>query len=93
VRLEFERLLRDESLSEVPFLLLLNKQDLAAKLARQIICERLGLQRWQEKRTICVQECSAATGQGVLEGLDLIIEIYEKMRIEQKVAKYSKNTK
>lgn len=76
VRKEFQKVFNHENLTKVPFLILANKQDLReAKSARDIVDM---LQLWREHdRLWRVQACSAATGKGLEQAFQWLLEILD----------------
>jgi GTPase SAR1 family protein len=78
---EFKRLLKDESLSTIPFLLLFNKCDdaLNAK-SNEELSARLELDKAKEEREIAISRCSAKMGEGIWEGIDLLIDIFDRRK-------------
>jgi hypothetical protein len=60
---ELKRLLKDESLGIVPFLIYYNKKDLVDKSKSiQELNTRLDIETISQERDIAVQECSALNG-------------------------------
>lgn len=78
---EFNRLLQDESLITIPFLMLYNKSDLGDK-SRSIeeLNVRLEIENARKDREIAVSKCSAINGDGIWEGIDQLITIFEKRK-------------
>ena len=64
------RVNKDPNLTGVPFLVLLNKQDLENKLTTEEIYEELRFHKVLSDRSLRVQECSAKTGVGLWDGLN-----------------------
>ncbi|XP_030007550.1 ADP-ribosylation factor-like protein 14 [Sphaeramia orbicularis] len=72
-RKELHRVLRYESLREVPLVVLANKQDLPEALSPEVLCLKLDLRKVCEGRAWFIQPCSAATGMGLEEGFRRIV--------------------
>ena len=77
---EFARLLSDESLLGIPFLLLYNKSDLPSHMSPELLNTRLDVLKAQETREVFTEQCSAVTGEGVWEGIDKLIAVFENRR-------------
>lgn len=60
--------LQSEDLAGVPLLVLANKQDLNGAMNKEQIADFLGLSLLQDRQWF-VQECSAVTGKGLVDGL------------------------
>ena len=76
VRQELEGLLQQERLAGATLLIWANKQDIQGSLSPQKIVESLGLQvdAKFENRHWSIHPCSAVTGDGLMEGMDWMIE-------------------
>ncbi|KAM9359794.1 ADP-ribosylation factor-like protein 14 [Symphorus nematophorus] len=72
-RKELHRVLRYESLREVPLVVLANKQDRLGALSPEELCLKLDLRRVCEGRAWFIQPCSATTGMGLEEGFRRIV--------------------
>ncbi|XP_026231088.1 ADP-ribosylation factor-like protein 14 [Anabas testudineus] len=70
---ELHQVLRNESLREVPLVVLANKQDLPEALSPDALCVKLDLRRVCEGRAWFIQPCSATTGMGLEEGFRRIV--------------------
>ena len=78
-REEFGRILKDESLAGVPVLLFYNKKDIKERSkSAQELNQRLEVEEYQKERSISVQDCSALTGEGIWEGLDKLIILFDE---------------
>jgi signal recognition particle receptor subunit beta len=78
---EITKLIKDESLLHVPFMLFFNKQDLGAKCkSKEELSTRLDLKTISEQREVSMQECSALSASGVWEGLDKLILMFENKK-------------
>ena len=71
------RVVRDPLLAGVPFLLMLNKKDLETRMTPDEIEASLNLEKWFRDRTVRSQQCSAKTGEGIWEGLNQILELWD----------------
>ena len=74
---EFNELLNDDKLNEVPILIFANKQDLSNIIRVSEIAEAIGLVKLKD-RTWQIQECSAIEGTGVKEGMDWVCKNIKK---------------
>mmetsp|Transcript_10264 Transcript_10264/g.31627 ORF Transcript_10264/g.31627 Transcript_10264/m.31627 type:complete len:170 (+) Transcript_10264:1-510(+) len=71
---ELKELLVEEQLGGASLLIFANKQDLPDALSPEEIAKRLDLGAEQYKnRHYCIQGCSAQTGEGLLEGVDWVV--------------------
>ena len=73
-----EGALQSDELKDVPLLVLANKQDLSGAMKKEAIAEFLGLAMLGERQWY-VQECSAVTGKGLVDGLQWLsdaVEVY-----------------
>ena len=71
--IELQQLLDEEKLSNVPLLVMANKQDLLNALTPAEITTELNLQELRE-RTWHILPCSARTGEGLQEGMEWLVE-------------------
>lgn len=70
-----ERLLQQERLAGASLLVFANKQDMEGSLVAAEISKVLELHNQQyENRHWSIQSCSAVTGQGLVEGMDWLVE-------------------
>ena len=67
-KIALEGALASEDLKGVPLLVLANKQDIANAMKKEPIADFLGLSLLQDRQWF-VQECSAVTGKGLVDGL------------------------
>jgi ADP-ribosylation factor-like protein 3 len=73
--IELGRLLRDDKLTNVPLLVLANKQDLLSAVEVDEIVEEFDLtSRLHRGRAWTIQPCSAKTGDGLENGMQWIID-------------------
>lgn len=79
---EFNRLLRDESLVTIPFLMLYNKSDLGEGISKsnEELSTRFELDKARQEREVAVSRCSALMGEGIWEGIDMLIDIFERRK-------------
>ncbi|XP_008928276.3 ADP-ribosylation factor-like protein 14 [Manacus vitellinus] len=68
-RREFELILKNESIKNVPVVVLANKQDLPGALNAEEITRRFKMKKYCSDRTWYVQPCCAITGEGLGEAL------------------------
>ncbi|NWR85995.1 ARL14 protein, partial [Furnarius figulus] len=71
-RKEFELILKNEAIKNVPVVVLANKQDLAGALNAEEITRRLKMKKYCGDRTWYVQPCCAITGEGLAEALQRV---------------------
>lgn len=75
VRQELEKLLMQERLAGATLLIWANKQDIEGSIPPEKIVESLGLEDVQfQNRHWSIHACSAVTGDGLIEGMDWLIE-------------------
>jgi ADP-ribosylation factor-like protein 2 len=75
VRQELENLLQQERLAGATLLIWANKQDIEGSSSSEQIVDFLKLQDLQYKnRHWSIHACSAITGQGLMEGMDWMVE-------------------
>lgn len=71
-RREFELLLKNESIKNVPVVVLANKQDLPGALNAEEITRKLKMKKYCSDRNWYVQPCCAITGEGLAEALQTV---------------------
>ncbi|OCT80828.1 ADP-ribosylation factor-like protein 14 [Xenopus laevis] len=71
---EFQHVLQNELIKNVPVVLLANKQDLPGALNAEEITRKFNMKRYCSDRDWYVQPCCALTGQGLAEGLSKVTE-------------------
>ncbi|NWQ64947.1 ARL14 protein, partial [Neopipo cinnamomea] len=71
-RREFELILKNESIRNVPVVVLANKQDLPGALNAEEITRRFKMKKYCSDRTWYVQPCCAITGEGLAEALQRV---------------------
>lgn len=71
-RREFELLLKNESIKNVPVVVLANKQDLPGALNAEEITRKLKMKKYCSDRNWYVQPCCAITGEGLAEALQMV---------------------
>lgn len=73
---ELMRLLGQEKLAGASLLILANKQDVVGAMNAEDIARLLGLETNSifEKRHWCILPCSAVTGEGLVEGMDWMVD-------------------
>lgn len=74
---EFNELLKDEKLKNVPILVLANKQDLTSALKSSEVAELIGLVKLKD-RDWQIQACSALDGTGLTEAMDWLAKCVKK---------------
>lgn len=74
---EFQELISQDKLANVPTLVFANKQDLMNAVEVQDIQNALGLACIQD-RGWTIQACSAKTGEGLQEGMEWLVGVVEK---------------
>lgn len=75
---EFNELLKDEKLKNVPILVLANKQDLPNAMKSSEVAELIGLVKLKD-RDWQIQACSALEGTGLTEAIDWICKCVKKV--------------
>ncbi|NWS07462.1 ARL14 protein, partial [Motacilla alba] len=71
-RKEFELILKNESIKNVPVVVLANKQDLPGALNAEEITRKLKMKKYCSDRNWYVQPCRATTGEGLAEALQRV---------------------
>eukprot|EP00922_Rhytidocystis_sp_ex-Travisia-forbesii_P032245 GHVS01047957.1.p1 GENE.GHVS01047957.1~~GHVS01047957.1.p1 ORF type:complete len:186 (-),score=28.40 GHVS01047957.1:429-986(-) len=71
---ELHSLLKEERLMGASLLVLANKQDLAGALTSEQIYQALDLESMSMSRHWCVKSCSAMTGDGLIDGIDWLVD-------------------
>uniref|UniRef100_A0A6B2LM78 ADP-ribosylation factor n=1 Tax=Arcella intermedia TaxID=1963864 RepID=A0A6B2LM78_9EUKA len=75
---EMNTLLREDRMRHLPLLVFANKQDLPWAMTVNEVKENLGLEEVGRGRPWLIQGTSAATGDGLYEGLDWLSQILQK---------------
>eukprot|EP01124_Arcella_intermedia_P029432 TRINITY_DN6208_c0_g2_i1.p1 TRINITY_DN6208_c0_g2~~TRINITY_DN6208_c0_g2_i1.p1 ORF type:complete len:472 (-),score=111.77 TRINITY_DN6208_c0_g2_i1:115-1530(-) len=75
---EMNTLLREDRMRHLPLLVFANKQDLPRAMTVNEVRENLGLEEVGRGRPWLIQGTSAATGDGLYEGLDWLSQILQK---------------
>ena len=78
-RQELHKALAEDELRDVVLLVFANKQDLPTAMSSQEISQRLGLPMLTNKQWL-IQGCSAATGEGLNEGLQWLSEAVKRQK-------------
>eukprot|EP00744_Colponema_vietnamica_P012581 GILI01017659.1.p1 GENE.GILI01017659.1~~GILI01017659.1.p1 ORF type:complete len:186 (-),score=21.74 GILI01017659.1:67-624(-) len=72
---ELHALLKEERLTGAPLLVFLNKQDIPTALSHNEIAKLLDVEELvRGRRNVHLQACSAATGEGLLEGVTWLVD-------------------
>eukprot|EP00922_Rhytidocystis_sp_ex-Travisia-forbesii_P006920 GHVS01010119.1.p1 GENE.GHVS01010119.1~~GHVS01010119.1.p1 ORF type:complete len:186 (-),score=20.21 GHVS01010119.1:141-698(-) len=71
---ELHRLLKEERLMGASLLVLANKQDLSNAFTSEQIQQALDLDALTLSRHWCVRACSAKTGEGLMDGVDWLVD-------------------
>lgn len=82
VKKELDALLNSPQLLSASFLVFCNKIDLPGSVDKYDLCEKLGLNRFQFRRSIKIFESNAKTGEGLTEGFMWLSE-----EVKHKIAK------
>ncbi|XP_029473234.1 ADP-ribosylation factor-like protein 14 [Rhinatrema bivittatum] len=77
---EFELIIKNELIKNVPVVVLANKQDLPGALNAEEITRKLNMRRHCSDRDWFVQPCCALTGQGLAEGLGKVAEFAKNFK-------------
>ncbi|NXY10429.1 ARL14 protein, partial [Pteruthius melanotis] len=79
-RREFELILKNESIKNVPVVVLANKQDLPGALNAEEITRRFKMKKYCSDRNWYVQPCCAITGEGLAEALQRVATFAKQHR-------------
>ncbi|KAM4770653.1 ADP-ribosylation factor-like protein 14 [Cyanocitta cristata] len=79
-RREFELILKNESIKNIPVVVLANKQDLPGALNAEEITRRLKMKKYCSDRNWYVQPCCAITGEGLAEALQRVATFAKQYR-------------
>lgn len=71
-RREFELILKNESIKDVPVVVLANKQDLPGALNAEEVTRRFKMKKYCSDRNWYVQPCCAITGEGLAEAFQRV---------------------
>ncbi|NXE40364.1 ARL14 protein, partial [Ptilorrhoa leucosticta] len=82
-RREFELILKNESIKNVPVVVLANKQDLPGALNAEEITRRFKMKKYCSDRNWYVQPCCAITGEGLAEALQRVATFAKQYRKSQ----------
>lgn len=74
---EFNELLKDEKLKNVPIIVLANKQDLSSSMKASEVAEVMGLVKLKD-RDWQIQSCSAIDGTGLTDAMEWICKCVKK---------------
>ncbi|OWK52100.1 ADP-ribosylation factor-like protein 14 [Lonchura striata] len=89
-RREFELILKNESIKNVPVVVLANKQDLPGALNAEEVTRKLKMKKYCSDRNWYVQPCCAITGDGLAEALQRVATFarqYKKLNLEYQILK------
>ncbi|XP_072266491.1 ADP-ribosylation factor-like protein 14 [Pyxicephalus adspersus] len=79
---EFQRILQNELIKNVPVVLLANKQDIPGALNADEITRKFNMKKYCSDRDWYVQPCCAISGQGLAEGFSKVSEFVKKSKDE-----------
>lgn len=79
-RREFELILKNESIEDVPVVVLANKQDLPGALNAEEITRRFKMKKYCSDRNWYVQPCCAITGEGLAEAFQRVATFAKQYR-------------
>lgn len=79
-RREFELILKNESIKNVPVVVLANKQDVPGALNAEEVTRRFKMKKYCSDRNWYVQPCCAITGQGLAEALQRVATFTRQYR-------------
>lgn len=79
-RREFELILKNESIKNVPVVVLANKQDVPGALNAEEVTRRFKMKKYCSDRNWYVQPCCAITGQGLAEALQRVATFARQYR-------------
>ncbi|XP_077344186.1 ADP-ribosylation factor-like protein 14 [Lithobates pipiens] len=77
---EFQRILQNELIKNVPVVVLANKQDLPGALDAEEITRKFNMKKHCSDRDWYVQPCCALSGQGLAEGFSKVSEFVKKSK-------------
>lgn len=77
---EFQRILQNELIKNVPVVLLANKQDIPGALDAEEITRKFNMKRYCSDRDWYVQPCCAISGQGLAEAFSKVSEFVKKSK-------------
>lgn len=77
---EFQRILQNELIKNVPIVVLANKQDLPGALDAEEITRKFNMKKHCSDRDWYVQPCCALSGQGLAEGFRKVSEFVKKSK-------------
>ncbi|KAM4771902.1 ADP-ribosylation factor-like protein 14 [Rhinophrynus dorsalis] len=90
---EFQLILQNELIKNVPVVLLANKQDLPGALNAEEITRKFNMKKHCSDRDWYVQPCCALTGQGLAEGLSKVTEFVKNcMKSKEDALMFSKQS-
>ncbi|XP_075720141.1 ADP-ribosylation factor-like protein 14 [Rhinoderma darwinii] len=79
---QFQLMLQNELIKNVPVVVLANKQDLPGALNADEITRKLNMKKYCCDRDWYVQPCCAITGQGLAEGFNKVTEFVKRSKEE-----------
>ncbi|XP_030809957.1 ADP-ribosylation factor-like protein 14 [Camarhynchus parvulus] len=85
-RREFELILKNESIKNVPVVVLANKQDLPGALNAEEITRKLKIKKYCSDRNWYVQPCCAITGEGLPEALQRVATFARQYRKSRRLS-------
>ncbi|KAG8581114.1 hypothetical protein GDO81_007554 [Engystomops pustulosus] len=77
---QFQFILQNELIKNVPVVLLANKQDLPGALNADEITRKFNMKKYCSDRDWYVQPCCAITGQGLAEGFNKVTEFVKRSK-------------
>ncbi|XP_068810445.1 ADP-ribosylation factor-like protein 14 [Struthio camelus] len=89
---EFELILKNEFIKNVPVVLLANKQDLPGALNAEEVTRRFNMKKYCSDRNWYVQPCCAITGEGLSEALQRLTAFAKNHRRSKETSTIFKQT-
>ena len=80
-------IIADEQMSQIPILVLANKQDIACAQPLVTVIEEVGLKEIPEHQAWNIQPCSAIQGEGITEGLQVFSQMVKEFKKKKKQGK------
>ena len=77
-------IIKEEEMSQIPILVLANKQDISCSRPIEQVISELGLSEIPERQRWNVQPCSALKGEGIVEGLQSFSRMVKEFKKQKK---------
>jgi len=83
-------IIADEEMSQIPILVLANKQDISCAQSLHTVTEELGLNKIPEHQKWNIQPCSALKGEGIAEALQVFSQMVKEFKKQKKQSQKAK---